>query len=114
MKKGIFVFGWVLIVLLVGCSVGNTPSAVVREYYRALGNNDTKALARVTTSETAKNLSQVGSKAHDHVVALGKIKKITEEIYGDTAEVTVTFEDDEEEISVIKVNGKWKVSEWDF
>jgi hypothetical protein len=113
MKKMIFAVWVVLVVFLTGCSAANSPAAVVREYYRALEKNDTKALAKVTTPESAKNLAQFATKAHDHVVALGAIKTVTEEIDGDTAVVTVTFEDDEEEIDVIRVDGKWKVSEWD-
>lgn len=113
MKKGIFAFCLVLVVLLAGCSAANTPSAVVREYYKALEKNDPKALAKVTTEKSAKNLAQFATKARDHVVALGMIKTVTEEINGDTAVVTVTFETDTEEIDVIKVDGKWKVSEWD-
>jgi hypothetical protein len=107
-------FCLILVAFLSGCSaVVNTPSAVVREYYKAIEKNDPKALAKVTTEKSAKNLSQFSTKAHDHVVALGTIKTVTEKIDGDTAVVTVTFENDEENIDVIKVDGKWKVSEWD-
>jgi hypothetical protein len=113
MKKNGFGVCLVFVVLLTGCSGANTPSAVVREYYKAIEKNDPKALAKVTTEKTAKNLAQFATKAHDHVVALGKIKTVAEEINGDTAVVTVTFENDEENIDVIKVDGKWKVSEWD-
>jgi uncharacterized lipoprotein NlpE involved in copper resistance len=113
MKKMIFAVWVVLVVLLAGCSAANSPSVVVREYYRALEKNDTKALAKVTTTESAKNLAQFATKARDHVVALGAIKTVTEEIDGDTAVVTVTFENNKEEIDVIKIDGKWKVSEWD-
>jgi uncharacterized membrane protein YvbJ len=113
MKKMIFLSWVVFVVFLVGCSADNSPSAVVREYYKALEKNDTNALSKVTTPATAKNLAQFATKARDHVVALGPIITVTEEIYGDTAVVTVTFENDEEEIDVIKVDGKWKVSEWD-
>jgi membrane-bound lytic murein transglycosylase B len=108
-----FFFGLTILVLMAACSAANSPSAVVREYYRALEKNDAKALAKVTTSQTAAILSQFETKAQEHVVSLGAIKTVTEEIDGDTAVVTVTFENDEEQIDVIKVDGKWKVSEFD-
>jgi uncharacterized lipoprotein len=113
MKTRVFFFGLTVLILLAGCSAANSPSAVVREYYRAIEKNDTKALAKVTTPKTAENLSLFGTKAQEHVAALGVIKAMTEEIDGDTAIVTVTFENDEENINVIKVGGKWKVSEFD-
>jgi hypothetical protein len=113
MKTRTFFLGLATLILVIGCSAANSPSAVVREYYRALEKNDPKALAKVTTEKSAKNLAQYATKARDHVVALGSIKTVTEEIDGDTAVVTVTFENDEEKIDVIKVDGKWKVSEWD-
>jgi hypothetical protein len=113
MKRNFYFFGLVLIVLLAGCSAANSPSAVVRKYYEALEKNDIKALAKVTTPESLQNISQFGTKAQNHVIALGKILTITEEIDGDAAVVTVTFENDEESIEVKKVDGKWKVSEWD-
>jgi len=113
MKKAVFVVLLIPIVLMVGCSVFNSPSSVVREYYRAIEKNDMKALAKVTTPETLKKLSQLGTKAQNRVVALGKIKSLTERINGDTAVVTVEFEREEEKIDVKKINGVWKVCEWD-
>ena len=113
MKKTVYATLLVFIALLVGCSATNSPTAAVREYYRAIEKNDMKALAKVTTPETLKNLAQLGTKAQNHVIALGKIQTMTEEIDDDTAVVTVIFENDEEEINVKKVDGKWKVSEWD-
>jgi uncharacterized lipoprotein len=113
MKKIVCAVSVVFFVLLAGCSASNSPSSVVREYYKALEKNDMKALAKVTTEASAKNLAQFATKARDHVVALGTIKTVTEKIDGDTAVVTVTFENDEEDIDVVKVDGKWKVSEWD-
>ena len=113
MKKAIFAVLLVVIVLLASCSVANTPTAVTRAYFDALAKNDMKALAKVTTSETLKNLAQMGDKAHQVVVAYGKLLSISEEIDGDTAIVTVVFENEEGEIDLRKINGKWKVSEWD-
>jgi uncharacterized lipoprotein len=113
-SKVVFVYALVIIALLAGCSATSSPKSAVQSYYQALEKLDTKALAKVTTPETAENLAPFASKAQGHVKELGKILTLTETIDGDTASVTVTFDSGEEEaISVKKVNGKWLVSEWD-
>jgi hypothetical protein len=89
-------------------------SAVVKRYYEALAKGDAKTIGEVMTTRGAQNLTPFLSKAKDHVVALGKITKIEEDIDGDTGVVTVRFSNgDTEEIDVKKVDGKWKISEWD-
>jgi hypothetical protein len=89
-------------------------SAVVKRYYEALAKGDAKTIGEVMTAKGAQNLTPFMSKAKDYVTALGKITKIEEDIDGDTGVVTVRFSNgDTEEIEVIKVGGKWRISEWD-
>jgi len=90
---------------------GNSPSAAARAYYAALGKGDVDALEKVTTPGMAQLL--VGFE--DFVKALlaeqGKITNIVEKIDGDTAVVTVTFENGKtEDAKLIKEGGKWKVT----
>jgi ketosteroid isomerase-like protein len=115
MKKFSRLIGFALIIgfVVMGCSNGS-PTNVVKQYYAALAKGDAKTLGKVMTPKGAANLTQFLSKAKDHVTALGKITNTEETIDGDTGTVKVTFSNgDTEEIDVIKIDGKWKVSEWE-
>jgi ketosteroid isomerase-like protein len=108
--------GFVVIVGLViaGCSSSGSPANVVKRYYAALAKGDSKALAAVMTPSGAENLTPFMEKAQSHVTSMGEIKSTVETINGDTGSVAVTFADGTtEEISVAKIGGKWKVSEWE-
>jgi len=112
MKKRIFIGALVFAVLLNGCSLANSPKVAVRNFGKAIEKNDMKALAKVATPETVQLVSMFGSKAQGYAASMSdrKIKKVTEEIDGDEAVVTVLFADgEEEEFELVKVDGKWKV-----
>jgi ketosteroid isomerase-like protein len=97
-----------------GCGGGDSPGSVVRRYYAALAKGDAKTLGVVMTPRGVENLTPFMEKAKDHVTALGEITDVEETIDGDTGVVKVTFKNgSSEEIDVVKVDGKWKVSEWD-
>jgi uncharacterized lipoprotein len=111
MEKKFFVVGLVLIVLLAGCSAASSPKAAVEKFYKAIEKNDTKTMAEVATPETVQLMAMFGTKVSDAMASYGKIKSMAETIDGDTAVVTVVFENEEEEnFDLIKVDGKWKVS----
>jgi len=112
MKRSVFVVGWVLIVLLGGCSVKKAPCDVVEEYYKAIRERNKNALAKIAFKETAVYAGLVVSKNYDHVVTLGFIREIKERYYGVLATVTVTFEEGAvEEFFLVDfdANGRWKV-----
>jgi hypothetical protein len=112
MKKRFFAVALVFVVLLTGCSLANSPKAAVRNFGKAIEKNDMKALAKVATPSTVQLVSMFGSKAQGYAASMSdrKIKKVTEEIDGDEAVVTVFFADgEEEEFDLVKVDGKWKV-----
>ena len=119
MKKKYFVAGLVLIVLLAGCSLANSPRAAVQKFFKAVEKNDIKAMAQVATPETVQLMAMFGTKVQGMIAANpnGRIKSISEAIEGDTAVVTVIFENGEEtNIDLVKADGKWKVSmsmDWD-
>ncbi|MDR1390347.1 MAG: DUF4878 domain-containing protein [Treponema sp.] len=112
MGRKIFIFGLVLAAVLSGCSgAANTPKAAAQKFYNALEKNDAKAMAEVATPETVQLITMFGTKIQGMMASYGKTKSITETIDGDTAVVTVTFENGEEtNLDLIKVDGKWKVT----
>ena len=112
MKKRFFVGSLVVVALLAGCSLVNSPKAAVQKFGKAIERNDMKALAKVATPETVQLVATFGSKIQGYAASMSakKIKKVTEKIDGNTAVVTITFADGEEEkFNLIKVDGKWKV-----
>ncbi|MDR2923149.1 MAG: DUF4878 domain-containing protein [Treponema sp.] len=118
MKKfslGLISFTMIIGLVVVGCgNIGGSPTSVVKRYYAALAKGDVKALGEVMTAKGVQYLTPFMSKAKDRVAALGKITKTEETIDGDTGIVKVTFSNGTtEKVSVRKVDGKWKISEWD-
>ncbi len=114
MKTRFFVCGLISVVLLAGCALVNSPKAAVQKFYKAIEKNDMKALANVATPETVQLVAMFSSKIEGLTASMeaenGKIKTVTEAIDGDTAVVTITFENGEEtNLDLIKIDGKWKV-----
>jgi hypothetical protein len=112
MKKRFFIGSLVFVALLTGCSLVNSPKAAVQKFGKAIEKNDMKALAKVATPETVQLVATFGSKIQGYAASMSarKVKTVTEKIDGDTAVVTVIFDDGEEEnFDLKKVDGKWKV-----
>jgi ketosteroid isomerase-like protein len=112
MKKMFFAGSLVLVALLAGCFLDNSPKATVRKFWTAVEKNDMKALAKVATPDTVQLVVTFGSKLRGHAASMldKKIETTTEEIDGDTAVVTIIFADGEEQnFDLVKVDGKWKV-----
>jgi hypothetical protein len=112
MKKRFLAGALVFVVLLSGCSLVNSPKAAVKKFVKAIEKNDMNALAKAATPETVQLVATFGSKIQGYAASMSdrKIKKITEEINGNTAVVTYIFYDGEEEdFDLKKVDGKWKV-----
>jgi len=112
MRKMFFAGTLVLVAFLAGCSLVNSPKAAVQKFWKAIQKNDMQALAKVATPETVQLVATFGSKIQGYAANMSekKIKTVIEKIDGDTAVVTVIFDDGEEEnFDLIKVNGKWKV-----
>jgi hypothetical protein len=113
MKKRFFIGSLVFAALLSSCFLTNSPKAAVQKFGKAIEKNDMKALAKVATPETVQLVATFGSKVQGYAASMSqkKIKKVTEEIDGDTAVVTVIFADGEEEnFDLVKIDGKWKVN----
>jgi hypothetical protein len=96
---------------ITACGGGNSPSGVVRQLYTAIEKSDTNKINEVMTSEAAPIMVMFAEKAKGMIEEQGKIVKTEEKIDGDTATVNVTFEDGStEEFSLIKIDGKWKIT----
>jgi len=108
MKRVMVLTGILCVVFLAGCRDNNSPSQVFRQFFAAVEINDAAALARVATEGTVEMIEMIGP---EFITGNGPIQSITEEIYGDEAVVTVTFENGEiEEFDLVRVDGNWKVS----
>jgi outer membrane lipoprotein-sorting protein len=111
MRKNIIFCGLVIAALLAGCSAAGSPKAAVEKFYKAVEKNDTKAMAEVATRETVELMTMFGSMFQEQVEEDGKFKIGTETIDGDTAVVTLIYENGKEDtVDLVKVDGKWKVS----
>jgi len=98
--------------MMAGCPAARSPSATVREFYRALERNDMSALANVATPETVQMMAMFGTKIQGMIETEGyTISSLTEQINGDTATVTIIFDNGEEDtLDLVMVDGRWKVS----
>jgi cytochrome oxidase Cu insertion factor (SCO1/SenC/PrrC family) len=96
---------------IVGCgAIGGSPSSAARKFFEAVAKNDVKAMEKVASPEVVQLIGMLGEKSEESLANFGKITGTTEEIDGDTATVTVTFENgEEEEVTLKKIDGKWKV-----
>jgi hypothetical protein len=116
MKKAFSFTGLISLILIIGlavtsCSVGGSPSSVVKQLHTAIEKGDSKKVGELMTSEGAQLMIMYGDKAKGLLAAKGKITKTAEEIYGDDATVTVEYANgEEEEFELVKINGKWKVT----
>lgn len=111
MKRMMMWTGIICVVFIFGCSSSESPSSVARKFYTAVEKSDAKAMEKVATTEAVQVISMYGEKAKGKITANGKIKSTTEKINGDSAVVTLTFENGEtNDLDLKKVDGKWKVT----
>jgi hypothetical protein len=111
MKRVMMLTGVMCVLFIAGCGGNASPSDAARKFFAAVEKNDSKAMAKTATPETVQMMAMYGEKAKGEMAAYGKITSITEEIDGDTAVVTVAFENEETlDLDLIKVDGKWKVA----
>jgi hypothetical protein len=110
MKKRLSILGLVVIAFFAGCSA-STPTAAAQKFFAAIEKNDTKALGEVATPETVELIAAFGEKLPNALAEYGKATFGPETIDGDTAVVPVTFANGEgDNLDLVKVDGKWKVS----
>lgn len=110
MKKLLLLFA--VCALLVSCSSGNTPRAVAEKFSIELSKGNIDKASEYCTPEAAAMLAMAKSFGGSTEMVKEDFKFVfkKEEIEGDTAKVY--FEDEngeEEEIDLVKLDGKWKV-----
>jgi len=117
MKKNLTILGVIGFVLVIGLVVisctekKGSPSAVVREYYKAIEKGDMAALEKVSAEGEAPMVKLFASMTKGSVAARGGIKSIEETIDGDRATITTTFKDDStEKLALLNQNGEWKIT----
>jgi hypothetical protein len=112
MKNKIILISLVFAAFLASCSFfERSPKETVDKFYKTLEKSDFKAMAEVATPETVELMAIFGTKIQGMMAAKNrKVKTVTEKIDGETAVVTITFDDEEKEIIDLKrIDGKWKV-----
>jgi hypothetical protein len=109
---GIIALVTVMGFIVVSCGGGGSgPTAVAKAFMTAVEKNDPKAMEKSATKETVAIMAMFGEKAADTMKEYGKITNSTEKIDGNTATVSLTFENGKtEEITLIKDGGKWLVN----
>ena len=116
MKKYLYFMGLISLILVIvleviSCGSGNSPTSVVKQLHTAIEKGDTKKIGELMTPEAAGMMIMMGDKARGMLASYGAITNTTETIYGDTATVVVTYKNGEtSDFDLVKVDGKWKVS----
>ena len=117
MKRKMFLVGLISFMMIIGLtftacgSGGGSPSNVAKQFYTALEKGDAKAAGELMTPESAQMIVMFMEKAKGAITDKGGIDHSEETINGDTAIVKTTFKDGStEELSLVKVDGKWKVT----
>jgi len=90
-----------------GCGGGDTPSKTVEKFFTAVDKGDSTTLEQVAGSGSGMLASPLGKMA---VMKYGMPKKYAHTINGESATVTVTYENGQtEQFPLNKVNGKWQM-----
>ena len=109
--KRMIMFMCIVYLVFTGCIFNDSPSQVVRKFYDAASKKDLKAMGELATSEMMQMVGMFSDKMVEKLSKNGKITKITEEINGEEATVTVTYKNGEtDNWKLIKVKGKWKIN----
>jgi len=116
MKKCFSLIGLISLLLIigivaVGCSVGGSPTSVVKKLHTAIEKGDSKAIGQLMTPEAAQMMVLMGEKAKGMMATYGGIAKTEESIVGNNAVVKVKYKNGEtSDYELVKIDGKWKVA----
>jgi ketosteroid isomerase-like protein len=121
MKRNFFLTVFILLIIglmITGCSSSGKPSSVVKKFYTAIEKGDTAAFNELMTPDSAQMMIMFAEKAKgmldekaDSGSITNAISKMEETINGDTATVKTIFKDGStENLDLVKVDGKWKIS----
>ena len=117
MKKA-WLLGMLLLCLsIVGCSSSNSPSGVVKDFYKYTADGKTNEAVALVTGKGQGLVAAFLPALTEDIKEKGGIKSIDiikEEISGDTATVTLVLKfgngsTKEDSSELIKQDGKWKM-----
>ena len=105
-----------------GCGGGDSPEDVVESFYSALADGDAGEICDLL-SESAQEGAAAGEDSCEEgieaAIDSGEAERflgVADEVEvgdasedGDTAEVTVTFGDEEEQVPLVKEDDEWKI-----
>ena len=105
-----------------GCGGDDSPEDVVESFYSALGDGDAEEICSLLSNSAAESAAedeetceagvQKGIDSGAAEEALGaadevEVGEVKED--GDTAEVTVTFGEEEAQVPLVKEDGEWRI-----
>ena len=105
-----------------GCGGDDSPEDVVESFYSALGDGDAGEICDLLSDSAAESAAEdeetceagvqkgIDSGAAEEALGVAdevEVGDATED--GDTAEVTVTFGDEEAQVPLVKEDGEWKI-----
>jgi len=101
----------IIVIVVIGCSAGGSPTNVVKKLHTAVEKGDAKAIGQLMTPEASQMMIMLGEKASGMIASYGGITRTEETINGDYASVKVTYRNGEtSDYDLVKVDGKWKVT----
>ena len=115
MKKTLISIGLITLLVImgsamVGCTGTDSPSNVVKKYYKAVNKGDTDAINKLMVPEAAA-LTLMLMEYMPEEIAGKKVKKTKQTIDGDNAVVNVTYADGTtNDYELVKVDEKWLIT----
>jgi hypothetical protein len=116
MKRVLILVSIVFSMLIITCSNNETPTQVARNFITAVQKGNKKAAEQLLAPQFLKELNEIGwdeefEDMKDYFVEMGKIISITERQERGMAYITVTFEDEEIELELMKVDDRWRITD---
>lgn len=100
---------------------GGTPDSVAQDFISCLKSADIEGIQKYSTGELTKGLGMIDGENKEaitdcfkHEFANKKFEIGQAEINGDKAKVSVKINGRNKSITLVKVDGDWKVADFDF
>jgi hypothetical protein len=95
----------------VACGATSTPTSVAKKLLVAIENGDNKTIEALMTPQASAVVISMGEKLSEGVKENGKILRTEETITGDTAKVTIFYENGQTaDMDLVREKGKWLVT----
>ena len=134
-KKLFTLFGFITLMVFIACSNSETPTQVTRKFFSAVERDNKRSAEKFMAPQFIRNMENqyftidpsvliVGAPIENikgstewfnsfkkDITSLGKIISITERQLFGTFYITITFENDEIGLEIMKVDDKWKITD---